>query len=95
MFSEYGVSFDDYWLIIIWLAILTATYPYAYYKKYFSPFILYTIFGVFILAFLAPLYIWFFNFPVSFTTTFTSVAFVLYAGYYLITISRRKKSGNE
>ena len=86
------VSFENVELIIFWLLILMITYPYAYYKNNFSPFLLYTIFGVFIVAFLAPIYIWFFNFPVSFTVTFTSVAFVLYVVVYLIMQIRRKKS---
>jgi L-asparagine transporter-like permease len=79
-------------IIAAWLFLLLITYPYSYYKNKLHPYLLYTIFGLFLVVFLAPLYVWFFNFPESFTVTFTSVAFVLYVVFYFIIINKRKKS---
>ena len=86
------ISSENIGIILIWLFLLIITYPYPYYKNNLPPYLLYTVFSIFLIVFLAPIYVWFLGFPYEFTVTFTSVAFVLYAVFYLIMMNKKRKS---
>ena len=89
------ISPQNIGIILIWLFLLIITYPYPFYKNNLPPYLLYTVFSIFLIVFLAPIYIWFLGFPYEFTVTFTSVAFVLYAVVYFVLNSKRKKSKTD
>lgn len=86
------ISSENIGIILIWLFLLIITYPYPYYKDKLHPYLLYTVFSIFLVLFLAPIYVWFLGFPYEFTVTFTSIAFVLYAVVYFVMSNKRKKN---